>query len=73
MLNITHVESSEGKYIATINKIRDTARKLETSLKYSRNLEAIRFLRYSTLKSRDKILTDDLKKAKIQNKQMLSK
>lgn len=68
-----YVESLEGKYIATINKIRDTARKLETSLKYSRNLEAVRFLRYSTLKSRDKILTDDLRKAKIRNEQMLSK
>lgn len=72
MLNM-HVESPEEKYITIINKIRDTTRKLETSLKYSRNLEAIRFLRYSTLKSRDKILTDDLKKAKIQNEQMLSK
>ncbi|XP_029676414.1 uncharacterized protein LOC115243493, partial [Formica exsecta] len=72
ILNIMHVESLEGKYIATINKIRDTARKLETSLKYSRDLEAVRFLRYSTLKSRDKILTDDLRKAKIRNEQMLN-
>lgn len=68
-----HIESLEGKCIATINKIRDTARKLETSLKYSRDLEAVRFLRYSILKSRDKILTDDLRKAKIRNEQMLSK
>ncbi|XP_050466403.1 uncharacterized protein LOC126859309 [Cataglyphis hispanica] len=67
-----YVESLEGKYIATINKIRDTARKLEISLKYSRDLEAVRFLRYSTLKSRDKILTDDLRKAKIRNEQMLN-
>ncbi|XP_070165640.1 uncharacterized protein, partial [Polyergus mexicanus] len=72
ILNIMHIESLEGKYIATINKIRDTARKLETSLKYSRDLEAVRFLRYSTLKSRDKVLTDDLKKAKIRNEQMLN-
>lgn len=72
MLNITHVESPEGKYIATINKICDIARKLEISLKYSRDLEAVRFLRYSTLKSRDKILTDDLRKAKIRNEQMLN-
>ncbi|KAL6445189.1 hypothetical protein ACFW04_002223 [Cataglyphis niger] len=67
-----YIENLEGKYIATINKIRDTARKLETSLKYSRDLEAVRFLRYSTLKSRDKILTDDLRKAKIRNEQMLN-
>jgi len=73
MLNTTHVKSLDEKYIATINKIRDTARKLEMSLKYSRNLEAVRFLRYSTLKFRDRILTDNLRKAKIQNEQMLSK
>lgn len=73
MLNTTRVKNLDEKYIATINKIRDTARKLDMSLKYSRNLEAVRFLRYSTLKSRDRILTDDLRKAKIQNEQMLSK
>lgn len=73
MLNITHVKSHNEKHIATINKIRDIARKLEINLKYSRDLEAVHFLRYSTLKSRDRILTDELRKAKIQNEQMLSK
>ena len=68
-----HVDKSEEKYIATINRIHDTIRKLEETTKYSRDLEAVRFLRYSMLKSRDKILTDDLRKLKIRNKQMLSK
>jgi len=72
MSNVMHVKSFEEKYIATINKIRNTVRKLETSLKCSRELEAVRFLRYSTLKARDEILTNDLKKAKIRDKHMLS-
>jgi hypothetical protein len=72
MSNVTHVKSSEEKYVATINKIRNTVRKLEASLKCSRELEAVRFLRYSTLKARDEILTNDLKKAKIRDKHMLS-
>lgn len=63
---------SREKYVDTLNKIRDTIEKLDKSLKFSRDLEAVRFLRYSTLKSRTAILTDDLKKAKTQNKQMLS-
>ncbi|XP_012057271.1 PREDICTED: uncharacterized protein LOC105620381 [Atta cephalotes] len=67
-----HVDKSEEKYIATINRIRDTIRKLEETTKYSRDLEAVRFLRYSMLKSHDKILTDDLRKIKIRNKQMLN-
>jgi len=72
MLNIMHAEKPEERYIATINRIRDTVRKLEGTLKCSRDLEAARFLRYSTLKSRYKILTDDLRKIKTRNKQMLS-
>ncbi|XP_018341723.1 PREDICTED: uncharacterized protein LOC108748190 isoform X2 [Trachymyrmex septentrionalis] len=72
MLNMRHVDKSEEKYIATINRIHDTIRKLEETTKYSRDLEAVRFLRYSMLKSRDKILTDDLRKLKIRNKQMLN-
>lgn len=72
MAYVTRVESSEEKYIMTINKIRGTIRRLEASLKYSRELEAVRSLRYSTLKSRDNILMSDLKKAKIRDKQMLS-
>ncbi|KAL6256389.1 hypothetical protein P5V15_012503 [Pogonomyrmex californicus] len=72
MLNITHVEKSEERFIGTINQIRDTVRKLEESLKRSRDLEAARFFRYSTLKCRDKILVDDLKKIKARNKQMLN-
>ncbi|XP_036142836.1 uncharacterized protein LOC105834491 isoform X1 [Monomorium pharaonis] len=71
MLNVTHAEVSGKRYI-TINEIRDIIRRLEVSLKCSRDLEAARFLRYSTLKSRDKILTDDLKKIKTRNKQMLN-
>lgn len=55
-----------------INQIRDTIRELEESLKYSRDLEAARFLQYSALKSRDKILTNNVKKIKMRNKQMLS-
>lgn len=73
MLNVTHIEKSRERYITMINQIRDTIRELEESLKYSRNLEAARFLRYSVLKSRDKILTNDVKKIKMRNKQMLSK
>lgn len=72
MAYVTRVESSEEKYIMTINKIRGTIRRLEASLKYSRELEAVRSLRYSTLKSRDNILMSDLKKAKIRDKQMLN-
>lgn len=67
-----HVDNPEEKYIATINRIRDTICKLEEIMKYSRDLEAVRFLQYSTLKSRDKILADDLRKIKVRNKQMLS-
>ncbi|XP_018357755.1 PREDICTED: uncharacterized protein LOC108757734 [Trachymyrmex cornetzi] len=72
MLNMRYVDKSEEKYIAMINRIRDTIRKLEETMKYSRDLEAVRFLRYSMLKSRDKILMDDLRKIKIRNKQMLN-
>ncbi|XP_025987818.1 uncharacterized protein LOC105202595 isoform X3 [Solenopsis invicta] len=72
MLNVTHIEVSGRRHITTINQMRDTVRKLERSLKCSRDLEAARFLQYSTLKSRDKVLTDDLKKIKIRNKQMLN-
>ncbi|XP_026829562.1 uncharacterized protein LOC113562942 [Ooceraea biroi] len=72
MSNVTCIGNPEEKYVATIDKIRDTIRKLEASLKCSRELEAARFLRYSTLKSREKILTDDLKKAKIRDEHMLS-
>lgn len=68
-----HLRSSEETYVAKINKIYNVVQKLEASLKCSRDLEAIRFLRYSALKSRDKLLTDDLTKAKMRNKQMLSK
>lgn len=71
-MNVTRVEKLEENYIPTINRIRDIVRKLEGSLKCSRDLEAARFLRYSTLKSRDKILTNDLRKTKTRNKQMLS-
>ncbi|XP_018395823.1 PREDICTED: uncharacterized protein LOC108774260 [Cyphomyrmex costatus] len=67
-----YIDKPEEKYIAIINRIHDTICKLEETLKYSRDLEAIRFLQYSTLKSRDKILTDDLKKIKMRNKQMLN-
>lgn len=72
MLCIVHLRNSEETYVAKINKIHNIIQKLEVSLKYSRDLEAIRFLRYSALKSRNKLLTDDLKKAKTRNKQMLS-
>ncbi|EZA58992.1 hypothetical protein X777_16952 [Ooceraea biroi] len=72
MSNVTCIGNPEEKYVATIDKIRDTIRKLEASLKCSRELEAARFLRYSTLKSREKILTDDLKKAKIRDEHMLN-
>lgn len=72
MLNVTHVEKSKEKYIVMINRIRDTIRELEESLKCSRELEAAQCLRYSALKSRDKILTNDLRKIKTRNKQMIS-
>ncbi|XP_077265542.1 uncharacterized protein LOC143899262 [Temnothorax americanus] len=72
MLNVTHIEKPREKYSTTINQIRDTVRKLEESLKCSRDLEATQFLRYSALKFRDKILMDDLRKIKTRNKQMLN-
>ncbi|XP_011860994.1 PREDICTED: uncharacterized protein LOC105558091 [Vollenhovia emeryi] len=72
MSNVTHVEKPGERYSATINRIRDTVRKLEESLKCARDLEAARFLRYYVLKSRDKILTDDVRKIKRRNEQMLN-
>lgn len=68
-----YLENLEKIHNVVVNSMRDTIRKLETSLKYSRDLEAIRFLRYSTSKSRNKIITDDLKRSNIRNKEMLSK
>ncbi|KAL0102599.1 hypothetical protein PUN28_018121 [Cardiocondyla obscurior] len=72
MINVTRIGKLEEKYITTIDQIRDTVQKLEESLKCSRDLESAQSLKYSALKSRDKILTDDLKKIKKRNKQMLN-
>ena len=63
---------SVEEYVTKINGIHDTVTALEESLTISRSLEAERWLRYSTLKAKNKIVTDDLRKANKRNKNMLS-
>lgn len=63
---------STKEYIMKINDIRDTVRLLEESLMVSRSLEAERWLRYSSLKTKNKVAVDDLKKANNRNKNMLN-
>ncbi|XP_076248703.1 uncharacterized protein LOC143188378 [Calliopsis andreniformis] len=60
------------EYVSKINCIRDTLKSLEESLMVSRNLEAERWLTYSTLKTKNKIVIDDLRKANKRNKNMLN-
>lgn len=63
---------SVEEYVTKINGIHDTVKALEESLTISRSLEAERWLRYSTLKAKNKIVIDDLRKANKRNKNMLS-
>ncbi|XP_033340381.2 uncharacterized protein LOC117228637 [Megalopta genalis] len=63
---------SKRDYISKINDIRDTVNSLEESLMVSRSLEAERWLRYTTLKTKSKLVADDLRKANKRNKNMLN-
>ncbi|XP_076386321.1 uncharacterized protein LOC143263948 isoform X2 [Megachile rotundata] len=63
---------STKEYTMKINDIRDTVRFLEESLMVSRSLEAEQWLCYSKLKTKNKVTTDDLKKANNRNKNMLN-
>ncbi|XP_060832374.1 uncharacterized protein LOC132916411 [Bombus pascuorum] len=58
--------------IVKINNIRSTIKSLEESLMITRSLEAERWLRYSNLKGKNKIMMDDLRKANKRNKNMLN-
>ncbi|XP_071878248.1 uncharacterized protein [Bombus fervidus] len=58
--------------IVKINNIRNTIKSLEESLMITRSLEAERWLRYSNLKGKNKIMMDDLRKANKRNKNMLN-
>lgn len=64
---------STDEYIMKINNIHDTMKSLEESLKITRNLEAEQWLYYSNLKTKNKIMMDDLKRANKRNKNMLSR
>ncbi|XP_078043680.1 uncharacterized protein LOC144473583 [Augochlora pura] len=63
---------SRKDYISKIDGIRDTVNFLEESLMVSRSLEAERWLRYTTLKAKNKLVADDLRKANKRNKNMLN-
>lgn len=65
-------DSRVQKMIVKINNIRSTIKSLEESLMITRSLEAERWLRYSNLKAKSKIMMDDLRKANKRNKNMLS-
>lgn len=68
-----HKEDSRVQtMIVKINNIRSTIKSLEESLMITRSLEAERWLRYSNLKAKSKIMMDDLRKANKRNKNMLS-
>lgn len=68
-----HKEDSRVQtMIVKINNIRNTIKSLEESLMITRSLEAERWLRYSNLKAKNKIMMDDLRKANKRNKNMLS-
>lgn len=68
-----HKEDSRVQtMIVKINNIRNTIKSLEESLMITRSLEAERWLRYSNLKAKSKIMMDDLRKANKRNKNMLS-
>lgn len=68
-----HKEDSRVQtMIVKINNIRYTIKSLEESLMITRSLEAERWLRYSNLKAKSKIMMDDLRKANKRNKNMLS-
>ncbi|XP_076476735.1 uncharacterized protein LOC117153342 [Bombus vancouverensis nearcticus] len=68
-----HKEDSRVQtMIVKINNIRSTIKSLEESLMITRSLEAERWLRYSNLKAKSKIMMDDLRKANKRNKNMLN-
>ncbi|XP_017883321.1 uncharacterized protein LOC108626894 [Ceratina calcarata] len=60
------------EYVMKVTSIRDTVKSLEESLMISRNLEAERWLQYSNLKMKNKVMVNDLKKANKRNKNMLN-
>lgn len=63
---------SKKEYIAKISDIHDTVNFLEESFTVSCSLEAEQWLKYTTLKMKNKLAADDLKKANKLNKNMLS-
>ncbi|XP_043587427.1 uncharacterized protein LOC122569851 [Bombus pyrosoma] len=68
-----HKEDSRVQtMIVKINNIGNTVKSLEESLMITRSLEAERWLRYSNLKAKNKIMMDDLRKANKRNKNMLN-
>ena len=69
----TYVDNSRVEtVIVKINNIRDTMKSLEESLMITRRLETEQWLRYSNLKTKNKMMMDDLRKANKSNKNMLS-
>nr|XP_031840595.1 uncharacterized protein LOC116430497 [Nomia melanderi] len=63
---------SKKEYIAKINDIHDTVNSLEESFMVSCSLEAEQWLKYTTLRMKNKLAADDLKKANKLNKNMLN-
>ncbi|XP_053994368.1 uncharacterized protein LOC128884774 [Hylaeus volcanicus] len=63
---------SVEEYIRKVDGIRDIVNSLEESVTISRHLEAERWLRYSVLKAKNKVVSDDLEKANKRNKSMLN-
>ena len=69
----TYVNDSRVEtVIAKINNVRNTMKSLEESLATTRKLETDQWLRYSNLKTKNKMMMDDLRKANKRNKNMLS-
>ncbi|XP_043508820.1 uncharacterized protein LOC122528123 isoform X2 [Frieseomelitta varia] len=69
----TYVNDSRVEtIIAKINNVRDTMKSLEESLATTRKLETEQWLRYSNLKTKNKMMMDDLRKANKRNKNMLN-
>ncbi|XP_076287031.1 uncharacterized protein LOC143212291 [Lasioglossum baleicum] len=63
---------SKRGYITKINGIRDTVNSLEESFMVSRSLEAEQWLKHTTLRTKSKLVAEDLKKANKRNKNMLN-
>ncbi|XP_076649215.1 uncharacterized protein LOC143356986 [Halictus rubicundus] len=63
---------SKRDYVTKINGIRDTVNSLEESFMVSRSLEAEQWLKHTTLKTKSKLVADDLKKANKRSQNMLN-